>query len=196
MYSPKYAIQSELLENERIIKEYPFATIIYIENNEPQSFHLPLFLEGNRLMGHMAKVNPAWKQLDGRSALFIFHGPHHYISPVYYGTENNVPTWNYITVQVRGEVTVREDKEYLNKALVDLSKKYDPGFDIEKNIRDHANLFSGIVGIDVSIKEIFGKFKLAQSKPEAERINVIKALSDIDSDNAREIANEMNKTLR
>src|SRR4051812_4015988 len=133
MYSPKYAIQSESQENERLIRENPFATIVYIQNNVPQSFHLPLLLEHNRLVGHMARANPAWKELDGKSALFLFHGPHHYISPDFYGTDNNVPTWNYISVQVRGKVTILEDEAFLKKALVDLSKKYDPTFDIEKN---------------------------------------------------------------
>jgi transcriptional regulator len=195
MYTPKYAIQTDSQENDRLIRENPFATIVYIENNLPQSFHLPLFLENNRLVGHMARANPAWKRLDGISALFIFHGPHHYISPDFYGTDNNVPTWNYISVQVRGKVSIREDEAFLKKALIDLSRKYDPLFDIEKNILDHDKKLLSIVGIDVEIEEIFGKFKLAQSKPVEERLNVIKALEGINSDNAHGVAEEMRKTL-
>jgi transcriptional regulator len=195
MYTPKYAIQTDSQENVRLIRENPFATIVYVENNLPQSLHLPLFLENNRLVGHMARANPAWKRLDGISPLFIFHGPHHYISPDFYGTDNNVPTWNYISVQVRGKVSIREDEAFLKKALIDLSRKYDPLFDIEKNILDHDKKLLSIVGIDVEIEEIFGKFKLAQSKPVEERLNVIKALEGINSDNAHGVAEEMRKTL-
>lgn len=188
MYSPKYAVQTLSEESERIIRDNSFATIVH--GND--AFHLPLLLEGNKLIGHMAKANKAWEALNGTYALFIFHGPHEYISPTFYGTEANVPTWNYISVHVRGLVTVREDEAFLKRAILDLSKKYDPTFDIEKNMEDNRNLFSAIVGIEVEISEIFGKFKLAQSKPESERLNVINALEEINP----ALAAEMKKTIR
>lgn len=192
MYSPAYAIQSDSSENERIIRENPFSTIVYAN----EALHLPMLLEGQQLIGHMAKANSAWKALQGTCALFIFHGPHHYISPTFYGTDTNVPTWNYISVHVRGEITIREDEEFLKKALLALSQKYDPGFDIEKNITDHKKLFASIVGIEVRITEIFGKFKLAQSKPEDERQNVIQELEKLNTDQAKETAKEMRRTLK
>ncbi len=196
MYSSPYAIQSDPAENELTIRKYPFATVIYAENNIPQSFHLPLILEGSVLIGHMAKANPAWKAINGICALFIFHGPHHYISPDFYGSEKNVPTWNYISVQVRGEVRIREDQAFLKKAILKLAARQDPHFDIEKNINEHQKLLDGIVGIEVEISEIFGKFKLAQSKSEQERLNVAAALEDIGTDQAVETASAMKKTIR
>ncbi len=196
MYSPAYAIQTDDEENKTIIHNHPFATIVYSIKEMPQSFHLPLVLEDNKLIGHMAKANPAWKDLDGICALFIFHGPHHYISPEFYGTEGNVPTWNYVSVQVRGKVIIRNEEAYLKKALLKLSRKMDPAFDIEKNISSHQDLLSGIVGLEIDVQEIFGKFKLAQSKGVPERENVIKALEGIDSDEARATAKAMKKTIR
>ncbi len=192
MYSPKYAIQNDPHENETIIRSYPFATVIH----ETDCFHLPLVLENNKLIGHMARANETWKALDGTSALFIFHGPHHFISPNYYGTENNVPTWNYISVHVRGIVRIREDEAFLKRALLILGNKEDPGFDMEKNITENQKLLISIVGLDIEIKEICGKFKLAQSKPEAERLNVIRRLEEIGSDQAKETARAMKKTLK
>jgi transcriptional regulator len=188
MYSPKYAIQTLSEENERIIREHSFVTVVH--GNE--AFHLPLLLDGNHLIGHMAKANDAWKSLAGTYALFIFHGPHAYISPTFYGTEANVPTWNYVSVHVRGKVTIREDEAFLKRAILELSRKYDPTFDIEKNIEDNKKLFAAIVGIEVEISEIFGKFKLAQSKPESERRSVITAIQDSHPD----LAEEMKKTLK
>lgn len=192
MYSPQFAVQTNLQENERIIREYPFATVVYVENGEPQGFHLPLLLEEKTLIGHMAKANPAWKSLNGTCALFIFHGPHQYISPEYYGKEGNVPTWNYVSVQVRGLVSVREDEAFLKKAILELSQQQDPGFEIEKNISDHRKLFASIVGIEVQITEVFGKFKLAQSKPVDERENLLKVLEDLNP----ALAEETKKTLK
>jgi transcriptional regulator len=154
--------------------------------------HLPLLLEGNTLIGHMAKANEAWKTLDGRSALFIFHGPHAYISPTFYGTQSNVPTWNYVSVHVRGKVTITEDEAFLKRAILELSRKYDPAFDIEKNIEENKKLFSAITGIRVEISEVFGKFKLAQSKPESERQSVISAIQEKHPG----LAAEMKKTLK
>ncbi len=196
MYSPPYAIQADSKENEDIIRKYPFATIAYSINNVPESFHLPLILEDGHLIGHMAKANPAWEALDRIYALFIFHGPQHYISPTYYGSEGNVPTWNYVSVHVRGTVKVTEDPAFLKRALLKLAAQEDSSFDIENNISDHKKLLEGIVGIEVEIKEIFGKFKLAQSKSEEERINVISALEELETDQATETAEAMKKTIR
>lgn len=191
MYSPKYAVQNDPRENELIIETYPFATVVC----GSECFHLPLILEGNRLIGHMARANPAWASLAGAKALFIFHGPHHYISPTFYGTENNVPTWNYISVHVKGLVHIREDEAFLKRALLLLSQKEDPAFPIEKNISENQKLLGSIVGLDIEIGEIFGKFKLAQSKPESERQNVIAKLEEIGSDQAKETAAAMKKTI-
>lgn len=188
MYSPQYAVQNDPEASKEVIRQNSFATIVY-ENN---ALHLPLLLEGNKLIGHMAKANKAWEALNGTYALFIFHGPHNYISPTFYGTEGNVPTWNYISVHVRGKVQIREDEAFLKRAILELSKKYDPTFDIEKNIEVNKKLFSAIVGIEVEIEDIFGKFKLAQSKPESERQNVINALEDLNPS----LATEMKKTIR
>jgi transcriptional regulator len=193
MYSPPYAIQADSKENEDIIRKYPFATIVYSQNNVPESFHLPLSLQSGKLIGHMARANPAWKALDGTCALFIFHGPHHYISPDSYGTEGNVPTWNYVSVHVRGIVKITEDHGFLKRAILLLSSENDPAFDIEKNISNNEKLLANIVGLEVQIQEVFGKFKLAQSKSEEERCNVINALEEA---GANELAEEMRKTIR
>ncbi len=191
MYSPKYAIQNDPHENELVIQANPFATIVCRD----EALHLPLILEKNTLIGHMARANEAWKTLSGTCALFIFHGPHHYVSPTFYGTENNVPTWNYISVHVKGMAQIREDEAFLKRALLLLSSKEDPSFDIERNISGNQKLLASIVGLEIEIKDVFGKFKLAQSKPEAERANVIRKLEDIGTDQANETARAMKKTL-
>ena len=188
MYSPQYAVQDDPEASKEVIRQNSFATVVYNNN----AFHLPMLLEGNKLIGHMAKANNAWEALKSSESLFIFHGPHHYISPTFYGSEANVPTWNYISVHVRGTVIIREDEAFLKRAILELSKKFDPSFDIEKNMADHKKLFSAIVGIEVEITDMFGKFKLAQSKPESERKNVINALEAINP----ALAAEMKKTIR
>lgn len=196
MYSPQYAIETDKNKINQVISDNSFATIIYQEDGLPQSFHLPLMLDGDKLIGHMAKANPAWRVLNGNPALIIFHGPHCYISPDWYGTNHNVPTWNYISVQVRGKVEVCHDGAFLERALTLLSKKYDPGFDIKKNVEDNSKLLNSIVGIEILIEEVFAKFKLAQSKPVAERENVINVLKNSSHSQDKAIAKAMQETLK
>jgi transcriptional regulator len=195
MYSPKYAIETDRNIIDPVINENPFATLVYNDSESIQSFHLPLFLKEDKLIGHMAKANPAWQVLDGSLVLVIFHGPHCYISPDWFGKPGNVPTWNYISIQVRGNVKINTDLDFLKNALIELGQKYDSNFDITNNVNEHQNLLSGIVGIEITIAEIFAKFKLAQSKNEDERINVIRHLEKSSNQSEQMIAKAMKKTL-
>lgn len=176
MYSPQYAIITDKKAINDVVSANPFATIVYQDEGVLESFHLPLILSGEKLIGHMAKANSAWRILQKEKALFIFHGPHCYISPDWYGAGDDVPTWNYISVQIRGKVTIHHDEAFLKGALKILSEKYDPEFKIEENITNHGNLLAGIVGIEISIEDTFAKFKLGQRKSPAERMSVIKHL--------------------
>ena len=195
MYSPQYAIETNRAEIDQVILDHPFATIVYQENGAIQSFHLPLLLFEGKLVGHIAKANPAWKFLNHQEALFIFHGPNCYISPAWYGADGNVPTWNYISIHIRGNVKILEDEVFLRKTLKDLSEKYDPEFPIDQNIDEHHGLLHAIVGIEVTIKDVFAKFKLAQSKPEFERRNVIRHLLNSKDQNAHHVALAMRNAL-
>ena len=161
MYSPQYAVETDRSKIDSVIRENPFATIIYTDNSRPESFHLPLIIQGDKLIGHMAKANPAWKKIAAKTILVIFHGPQGYISPEFYGTQNNVGTWNYISIHVRGKVTISQEEKELKDALLLLSRSQDPNFDIESNIADHSELLKGIVALKISIDEVFAKFKLA-----------------------------------
>jgi transcriptional regulator len=195
MYSPKYAIETDRRLIDAVINENPFATLAFIDNGQIQSFHLPLILKGNNLIGHMAKANPAWQSIHETSILTIFNGPHCYISPEWYGKPGNVPTWNYISIHVRGKVAIVNDESFVKNAIVDLGILNDPAFDILKNVDEHTNLLQAIVGIEIQITDIFAKFKLAQSKLEDERINVIRQLEKSSSTSEQLVAKAMQATL-
>jgi transcriptional regulator len=196
MYSPNYAIETDREVIDPVIMNNPFSTLVFHDGMNVQSFHLPLILKGNSLVGHMAKANPAWQDVDGSSVLAIFHGPHCYISPDWYGRSGNVPTWNYISIHVRGNVKIYSEASFLNQALVELGKGYDPGFNIEKNVSDHKNLLASIVGIEITITNVFAKFKLAQSKNEDERMSVIRHLEKSSNQSEQRVAKAMRETLK
>jgi transcriptional regulator len=193
MYSPAYAIETDRAVINEVIKDYPFATLSFIDQNEIQSFHLPLLLEHNLLIGHLARANPVWKNLEGQKIQVIFHGPHGYISPNDYGEEGNVPTWNYVAIHVKGKVSVRHEEDFLVQALIHLSKEYDPRFGIQKNIGDHKGKLASIVGIEIEILEVFAKFKLAQSKSDSSRKSVIRNLQERNPSLAKAMQNTLKK---
>jgi transcriptional regulator len=195
MYSPQFAIETDRKKINEVITHNPFATLIFQKEGVPQSFHLPLVLDGEKLIGHMARVNTFWRDLDKNKVLIIFHGPHCYISPEWYGTDNNVPTWNYISIQVRGMVTIYHDEKYLRRALSSLGDKQEHGFNMEESIERNIDLLSLIVGIEISIEDIFAKFKLSQNKTVRERENICKALSESSDTTQLAVAKAIQATL-
>ena len=195
MYSPKYAIETDRKLIDSIIEEYPFATLIFQENDKIEAFHLPLVLDNEKLIGHMAKANPAWEAIENSSILAIFHGPHCFISPDWYGKAGNVPTWNYISIHIKGICKVIHDNSFLKSAIIKLGKQSDSDFLIEKNIDDHDGLLNGVVGIEITVQDIFAKFKLAQSKSVEERQNVINHLEKSLNTSDQAVAKAMQMTI-
>src|SRR6185437_4254051 len=98
------------------IRHIGLATLVTQGAGGIEANHLPLLLEGNMLRGHVARANPVWKKVNPE-ALAIFLGPHAYVSPNWYPskaeTGKAVPTWNYITVQIHGVLTLRDDRDWL-----------------------------------------------------------------------------------
>ena len=106
-----------------IMRAYPFVTMITLHEGEPWVSHLPVLYDNDgspngKLTGHMARANRQWRHLaGGQTALIIFHGPHRYISPSWYITKPNVPTWNYATVHARGKARMIEDDDAVHAIL-------------------------------------------------------------------------------
>lgn len=197
MYSPAYARVTDRTMIDPVIHENPFATLCFSDptDHSPQCFHLPLILKDERLFGHLALANEARKKIDGAELLVIFHGPNCYISPDWYGTENNVPTWNYVSIHLRGIGRIRREDDFLRSVLQDLAQHEDPSLLIGKNIDSHPILLKSIVGIEVEIRDVEAKFKLAQSKPKAERENLISALRESGVPERQRVADAMLRTL-
>ncbi|PER26056.1 MULTISPECIES: FMN-binding negative transcriptional regulator [Bacillus cereus group] len=197
MYIPKYfAIQDEEVKYE-IIEQNSFATLFSQHNGEPYATHLPLLLnrETLTLHGHFARPNEQWKDSGNQQVLAIFQGPHSYISPSWYETNNAVPTWNYVAVHVYGELEIVEDEQELIDSLQDLVHTYeDPQStysldDVDPNYM--AGLSKGIVGFKIKISKIEGKAKLSQNHSVERRKLVVEKLEKVGSEGSREIAELM-----
>ncbi len=173
MYTPKHFALDDPARRQALIADYPFAQLVTVDGDgRPHASHLPFLFADGRLDGHMAKANPQWRHFQpGQDVLVIFSGPHGYISPSWYESEPNVPTWNYLTLHVYGPPRLIEDgglkkarQERLVAAMeggfakpwvMDLPEAYEQG------------MLSGIVTFDIEITRMEGKEKLGQNrKPE------------------------------
>ncbi|WP_026022957.1 FMN-binding negative transcriptional regulator [Paenisporosarcina sp. TG20] len=200
MYIPPYFKLQNLEEMHEIITTYGFATLTSIHQGSLTATHLPLLLNEDRteLIGHFAKGNRQWVDIEGQEVLVVFHGPHCYISPSWYETQTNVPTWNYLTVHVNGTVQLMKDEDpRLWQSMLNLTEKYEDTTSIyELNNVDPgyiSSLSKGVVGFTISIDRIEGKAKLSQNHPKERVERVISALTKLDKSNEQSIAKWMEK---
>jgi transcriptional regulator len=163
------------------VRRIGFAALI---THDLEANHLPLLLDGDLLRGHVARANPAWKTGEG-VGLAIFLGPHAYVSPAAYPSkaENGkaVPTWNYITVHARGRIRWIQDVDWLRAHVAALSNTHEAGRAEPWAIADApenyvTTLLRAIVGFELSIETLEGKWKLSQNRDDADRAGVRQAL--------------------
>jgi transcriptional regulator len=158
-----------------------FATLVTHEAKRGlDANHLPMLLQegesGLVLRGHVARANPVWKKSQA-PALAIFLGPHAYVSPNWYPskaeTGKAVPTWNYITVHAHGTIRWIEDAEWLRTHVGALSAAHEAGREIPWMISDAPmsyidSMLKGIVGFELGVQSLEGKWKLSQNREEAD----------------------------
>ena len=163
---------------------YPFATLVTHGDAGIAANHLPWELVGDHLHGHVARGNEL-ARADGAEVLVIFRGPEGYVSPNWYPSKHEtgreVPTWNYAVVHVHGRLRVVEDHGWLRQLLERLTDRHEAGqpkpWHVSDAPADHIEKsLGGIVGLDISIERIEGKFKLSQNHPAANRAGVVDGL--------------------
>jgi transcriptional regulator len=171
-----------------LIERHGFGTLVSVIDWAPFASHLPFLLdrEAGVLLGHLARANPHARALDGGAeALVIFQGPHGYVSPSWYATAPAVPTWNYAAVHVRG-VPRRLDEARVRDLLDRLVRRYESGRqrpwanDLPADFRDR--MVRAVVGFEVPITSLEGKFKLSQNRSAEDRRGVIQALRQGDAE--------------
>jgi transcriptional regulator len=149
--------------------------------------------ERNVLLGHLARNNEHWRLPVIGEALVIMRGPDAYVSPAWYASKQEhgrvVPTWNYITAHVYGELTVHDDPEWVEDVVRRLSDHHEAGRREPWSVDDApAKYINGqlraIVGVEIAITRIDAKFKLSQNRPGADIDGVIDGLRDAGEDRA------------
>jgi len=196
MYTPKHFVETRVEALHGLIRAYPFATLVTRAADGLTANHLPFERVGEVLHGHVARGNEL-AQLDGAQVLLVFQGPDGYISPNWYPSKHEtgreVPTWNYAVVHVHGRLRVIDDATWLRRLLETLTDHHEAGqpqpWKISDAPEDHIEKsLRAIVGLEVAIDRIEGKFKLSQNHPARNRAGVIAGLHERDGDGDAELA--------
>jgi transcriptional regulator len=191
MYIPPHFEELRTEEMHELIRARPFATVITLSSGGIDANHIPLHLslgdgQLGTLRGHVARANSMWRDLVQEvEALAVFHGPDSYISPSWYPTkaENGkaVPTWNYAVVHAYGSLRVIDNASWLRAHLEALTAHNEAPFSEPWQLSDAPhdfteNLIAAVVGIEIVITRLSGKWKISQNQPPQNRAGVIQGL--------------------
>ena len=203
LYTPTHFNTEDRAAIARLMHEYSFATLVTPAAAEPMVSHLPLLLvpgcePHGTLIGHFARANPHWRHARETPSIAIFHGPHAYVSPSWYGEpQRMVPTWNYVSVHAHGILTIIEDPAEAQGIMDALVQHFEAArakpWTFQREERERDALMSAIVPFRMSIKRIDAKFKLSQNRSRDDRARVIAALRTEDSAEAHQTADWMQR---
>jgi transcriptional regulator len=187
LYTPSSFAPSDRAAVARLVHDYPFATLVTPANPEPFVSHLPLLLVAGcephgTLIGHVARANPHWEHASGVESIAIFHGPHAYVSPMWYADPKNaVPTWNYAAVHAHGQLDVVRDAADARGILDALVQRFEgtrePRWQFAMPGEQRDALVGAIVAFRIRIRRIDAKFKLSQNRSAVDRARVAGALA-------------------
>lgn len=197
MYIPDHFKESHPERVAALIEGYPFGTLVTVHDGQPHVSHLPFLYERHtgqhgRLSCHLARANPQWRQLtEGQTVLAIFQGPHGYVSPAWYAAPG-VPTWNYAIAHVYGVARIIEAAADISRIVDKLTAVHEARYPIpwQSNLSEEqwAQLPRAIVGLEIDVTEIQGKFKLSQNRSIEDRQRVIDQLRQSPSTIETELA--------
>lgn len=208
MYIPKFNAEHRPEEMHAMMRAHPLATIVTLHPSGLFASHIPMVLhtedpETPTLRGHLARANAQWRDPDPTvEALAIFTGPDHYISPSWYPTKaenhRSVPTWNYIAVHAYGPLRIVEDEAWLRSHLASLTHLHEQTSAAPWTMDDAppdyiAAMIRGIVGLELPIARLEGKWKLSQNREARDREGVITSLDALDTPEGHSVSEEMRK---
>jgi transcriptional regulator len=187
MYLPDHFEEARAEELLRTIAAHPLGALVVNGPHGLDANHVPFLVDetsgGKKLLAHVARANPLWNEArDGNEALVIFRAGDTYISPNWYPSKHEVhrqvPTWNYRVVHVHGRLYFRDDERFVRGVVARLTRTHEarigspkPWKMTDSSPEYMAEMISKIVGIEIEITRMVGKWKLSQNKEERDRVN-------------------------
>lgn len=204
MYLPEKFSENENEKIKKVIEQNPLATVLsFSESCKPFINHLPVVFNSNELeekilIGHMSKHNPQWSHFKTNSeCTMIINGASTYITPEWYKSGRDVPTWNYAVVHLYGKMELvesfKEQIEILKKQTAFFEKKQlrPWAFSLPDDLVDESALTSAIVSFRFHIEKVEAKFKLSQNRSKEDQLGIIAGLSERTDDMSKKVREMM-----
>ena len=203
MYLPAHFAENRIDVLHALLRARPLATLVTLCDSRLEANHIPVDTLSEpkphgSIRGHIARANPLWRTYPAASeALAIFQGPHAYISPSFYPSKREtgevVPTWDYAVVHARGTLKFVQDAGWLRALVARLTDAHEAARPLPWKIDDAPTpyiekMLGMIVGFELSIVSVTGKWKISQNHPEANRRGVVAGLRAAGGADSREIA--------
>jgi len=211
MYQPPAFREDRIEVQHALIRKHPLGLLITAGPAGLLANLFPFLIdtdgtEKGTLRLHMARANPQWRELEAAGeCLVVFQGPQDYVTPSWYATKREtgkvVPTWNYATVHAWGKPRVMNDDAWLRKQIEDLTASREAQRPTPWLVDDApadfvAMQMRAIVGIEIPISKIEGKWKMSQNRPEADRAGVIAGFREAGGEAIAALVAERDRNLK
>ena len=203
MYIPKHHEETDVGVLHALIRAHPLGTWVTPGDGGLVANHVPFLVDANRgehgtLVAHVARANPVWRSFSTTvPSLVAFQGAECYITPSWYPSKRahgkTVPTWNYAVVHAHGLPRAIEDPEWLLRHVNALTNTHEAERPAPWKVADAPpefvdKMLESIVGIEIPITRLVGKWKVSQNRPPADRVGVVAGLRERGDDDSREMA--------
>ena len=212
MYNPASFQERETGKLHALMLDHPLGLLVSCGEDGLQASPVPFLIypdegEFGVLRAHLARANPHWRSLSGlNECLVVFQGPQGYVTPSWYASKHEthkvVPTWNYTIVQAWGTPVIMDDTDWLRSQLRDLTARQEQRrpvpWSMEEAPEDFiATQMKAIVGIEIPVRRLEGKFKMSQNRSAADQAGVLKGISEPqDSHHNPEVARTLARLSR
>jgi len=203
MYLPKHFEETRVEVLHGLVRAHPLGALVTLGADGLEANHIPFEIDSDpapfgTLRGHVARANPVWRELSrGADALAIFQGAATYVSPSWYPTKQEggkvVPTWNYAVVHAYGPLRAVDDPAWLRAFVERLTNRHESGRTAPWHVTDAPadyvdKMVTAIVGIELPVTRLLGKWKTSQNRPARDRAGVVAGLEQDGGDAARAMA--------
>lgn len=210
MYLPKIHEETRVEVLHQLIDAHPLGTWVVLGDGELVANSVPFLIDNSRgefgtLMAHVSRANPVWKlPASDVLSLVCFQGAQTYITPSWYPSKQQhgkaVPTWNYVTVQARGVPRFIEDREWLLAHVELLTQQHESKQEVQWKVKDAPDdyierLLGAIVGVEIPIQQLTGKWKTSQNRPHPDKHGIIHGLEQKGDEQSLAMASWVRDTL-